>query len=252
MDSASADTAEQQGSYQSGSDAEPAARRDVADSLHERLSDDGIKAVDLPYTERLCVSRAGHAKPFDCEVRASEDISEDRCRAALTMFLVASCDNPGPLARRAVAHMTKWDEHTTVLVGSPAAGQQTDSSQQVSDLVAQLHERGALRIALVLADDHIASGCAWNHAALHDVRGVVSVATLGVCIFSGSWHELPSVPTLHVLPPRVVAPEAWTCDAAQVQPTKGLRRMLCRHPASSDTTMKQLPPRAELWEVEPS
>ena len=210
----------------------------------------GSEAVELPYSELLSVS--GADQPL-CEVRASEDISEDCCRAALTLFLVESCHDLGALARRAMAHVNSWDKHAVVVASLPESG--ACVPQHVSDLVALLHERGALRIALVVVEDSTTStDSAWKcSSALYGVRGVVSVATLGVGVGAADWHELPSVPLLHVLPPGAVASADWTCEATgdgALQAVGGLRRCSRRLPSASTAAMKLLPPCAELWELD--
>ena len=241
------------GALQSDSDTAPDSR--VLNDAHcdECLSDavyPGAAAVELPYSELLSMIGADH--PL-CEVRASEDISEDCCRAALSLFLVESCHNPGPLARRAITHVNSWDKHAVVLASLHKSAARECVSQHVSDLVALLHERGALRIALIIVvEDSTDTDTAWMYSStLYGVRGVVSVASLGVGVDEADWHEPPSVPLLHVLPPGVAAHADWTCEvtadrASQAVPS---RRKFYRQLPSASTAMKLLSPCAELWEL---
>ncbi len=212
------------------------------------------EAVELRYIERLSLS--GDDNHPLCEVRASEDISEDCCRAALTLFLIESCDNLEPLARRAIEHISSWDKHAIAMASLPH-GTKECPVQQASNLVAQLHERGALRIALVLVDGgSTSSDCAWRGtSAFYGIVGVVSVTTLGVGVGEVDCQELPSVPTLHVLPPGVAAPVAWRCEATEIgasQAEDGHHRFVRRPPSTLTATMELLAPGAELWELDSS
>ena len=223
-----------------------------ADTLHEYLSDAATVPVELPYSERFQMSSPD--QPM-CDVKASEDIREDSCRAALTLFLVASCDGLGPLARQAMSYIKNWEQHAMVVAAIPKHGTKEGRIDHISELVAQLHERGALRIALVLVNDGISSDFAWIQSEVHEVRGLVSVATLGTVLSDTTCLEQPSIPTLHVLPPGVLGPSAWWYEAkdpGHSEAVAGVRRLVRQRPSPPTTTMKLLPPCAELWELDSS
>ena len=224
----------------------------LADTLHEYLSDATTEAVELPHSERFQMSSPD--QPV-CEVKASEDISEDSCRAALTLFLVGSCDGLGPLARHAMAYIDSWEQHAMVVAAIPTHRTKEGRIQHISELVAQLHERGALRIALVLVNDGTSSGFEWTQSAVYDIRGLVSVATLGLVLSDTTCLEQPPIPTLHVLPPGVSGPSAWwyeVKDHGHSQAVAGVRRFVRQRQSPPTTTMKLLPPCAELWELDSS